>query len=429
MMEHLANLFEIGARNVAYDRPMLGRAALGGSLTLAGQSAPLLSLLDSPRRGVAGGLMSMLGQTRETPEGVVQRSSIYPALAGLAAAGATALMPGGIALSPYVGALTTGLAQQVGEYFKPNDYASFSPGEVNQAIGVPSNILTDIANSLLTDPMTYAGLASGMLTNLRKARQPSASPTASPMAEPSPTPAAVEPPPVPVAAADAPIPPPYAIGLEPPMPGMTANDLLSYRVAKYLDEPVSHPMMGFRPMSAEDAIEIGNRASAVGYRPDLLEMAPDYLLPPFSKPKTYKHPVSSDVDTVLESLGIIRTDPRPRPGQPSAYRMYDLPPDFAEVRGGRILPVSEPHRLHGINYSQTLLDQEGTFLADELFRRLLRGKLPRNPADAYARLRQQVMQESAEENARRAAAALSGEPPAMSPYEAYLRLKAEAEGL
>src|SRR4051812_42643922 len=76
-------------------RPALSAGIAGHTAGMAGQAfGGPLSILDAPRRAVAGGLMSAMGQgQQQNPDGSMSTASFLPALAGLAAGGLSAAIP------------------------------------------------------------------------------------------------------------------------------------------------------------------------------------------------------------------------------------------------------------------------------------------------------------------------------------------------
>lgn len=137
-------------------RPAAAGGALGAAAGYAGEQSPLLSMLDAPGRAVRGGLMAgMEGAGLQT--GLITTASFLPALVGLGTGALSAAIPGLAPAAGYLGAGAAGLTQQLGEYMDPANFASVSSGNLNTALGLPSNMATDLLTNVATDPLSYAG--------------------------------------------------------------------------------------------------------------------------------------------------------------------------------------------------------------------------------------------------------------------------------
>ena len=136
---------------------------LPGSV-LGGAAGNLLSSIaypfNAPQRALNSAAMNMMGNQTGTSE---NQGSVIPALLGALAGGASAFTPlAGFA--PMIGVGTAGLAQMLGHAISPGQFKDFSTGDVLNRMSpgyAERNPLMTMGISALTDPLIYAGAATG----------------------------------------------------------------------------------------------------------------------------------------------------------------------------------------------------------------------------------------------------------------------------
>lgn len=176
----LMSILGTGVPNVAPGSATLGDfASLGGGMMNApspGMENPLARM----------GMAAMSAQSR-LPKGVSYvddpmaerfdfepppkpaEGSILPLLAGLAAGGLSAFVPGLGVFAPAIGAGTMGLAQGLSELIAPEQIGSFSAGDVNARLAdltgaefLRENPIADFVTHAATDPLSYVAAHQGI---------------------------------------------------------------------------------------------------------------------------------------------------------------------------------------------------------------------------------------------------------------------------
>jgi len=311
---------------------MVNLGALGGGLggiaghglgAAGGAMGGIFSAMDAPGRAVRGVLTSAMGgqpgaTDMDGDEAQPRNGSILPAAVGLAGGLAASFIPGLTPLAPYVGAASAGLAQMIGEAIDPIGFSSFTPSEITQRMGIGGNPLVDFAAGAAMDPLTYAGAIGGANP---EALAGAGGGLMKRMGRMLP-----ETPPVPMSAAAA---------------ENVGNRLLKYQAADSL--PGMSPL-GLGPMPPPSALPAGplpggiqamQDASMAGYNPAMQAAMPGLDAYANGATRQYQN-VNPAVAGPMRSLGWMDDAGSAATG---GRRLAGGLPDFAQVRGGRVMPT------------------------------------------------------------------------------------------